>query len=62
MLSKVDFNNIMEIIESSMDDYLYVLDLQEDTYRISPTAFTDVLIKAADSFTACALWSASWFT
>ena len=27
-----------------------------------PTAFTDVLIKAADSFTACALWSASWFT
>ncbi len=38
MLSKVDFNNIMEIIEASMDDYLYVMDLQEDTYRISPTA------------------------
>ena len=29
MLSKVDFNNIMEIIEASMDDYLYVMDLQE---------------------------------
>ena len=38
MLSKVDFNNIIEIIEASMDDYLYVMDLQEDTYRISPTA------------------------
>lgn len=38
MLSKVDFNSIMEIIESSMDDYLYVMDLQEDTYRISPAA------------------------
>lgn len=38
MLSKVDFNNIMEIIESSMDDYLYVMDLQADTYRISPSA------------------------
>ena len=44
MLSKVDFNNIMEIIESSMDDYLYVMDLQADTYRISPFALERYLI------------------
>ena len=38
MLTMASFNNIIKIIESSMDDYLYVMDLQENTYRISPTA------------------------
>lgn len=38
MITKIDFDKIINIIESSMDDYLYVMDLQADTYRISPSA------------------------
>lgn len=38
IITKLDFNNIIKIIQSSMDDYLYMMDLQEDTYRISSSA------------------------
>ena len=38
LLSKMEVSNLIKIIESSMDDYLYIMDLQEDTYRISPKA------------------------
>ena len=38
LLSKMEVSNLIKIIEASMDDYLYIMDLQEDTYRISPKA------------------------
>ena len=44
MITKIDFDKIINIIESSMDDYLYVMDLQADTYRISPSALERHLI------------------
>ena len=44
MITKIDFDKITNIIESSMDDSLYVLDLQADTYRISPSALERYLI------------------
>lgn len=44
MITKIDFDKIINIIESSMDDYLYVMDLQADTYRISPFALERYLI------------------
>lgn len=38
LLSKMEVSNLIKIIEASMDDYLYIMDLQEDTYRISAKA------------------------
>lgn len=47
-ISMEQFKNLIKTLDSSMDDYLYMMDLQNDYYCISPNAAVRFLLPGAE--------------